>query len=339
MVDDKTLEVLKDDSIAIELRTLLLQHELDTASAQREIENSQFQRIEDARFKRLEFWHNTPLVVALVGVITIAANGAVNWIQSDQSATAAASQTERQFSYDIITSELSKTSDQKERANVLLFLTEVGVLDDLNREALTTISLNSGGAEGATIPPTIGTFVAPSYDVPMPSDVAGQTAAANALLKIAVEELNSDIDEFNRREEIDKYWSVVPSARDLNEGDRTLWSSAFISWAVERAGNPDQIELSAAHHKMWQSALVEKITILPPALPLPGDIAFFARSATGEVARKDGVWTGIAGIVNEVNASSIKMITGNSGEGLRLVDRRLDDPRLVGYVRLDKSSL
>ncbi|WP_332699402.1 hypothetical protein [Devosia sp.] len=338
MTDETALAFIKDEGIPIELKTMLLQDHLATQTARRERIETSEQRREEQRQKRLEFWHNTPLVVALVGVITIAANGAVSWVQSDQTADASALQAQRQFSYETITSELSKTDDQTERANVLLFLTKVGILQGLDLEALASIAQNTAETASVTIPSTIGQFSPPSYDEPIPTNIEGQTEAANILLRIAVEELNNDVDEFNQREAIDKYWSVVPDAGSLDEQSRLLWSAAFLSWAIVGAGNPDGLELSPAHYRMWQSALDKKMTILPPAKPLPGDLAFFARGTTGENARDDGVWLGIAGVVKEVGSDGMVIITGNTNEGLRLVDRRFDDVALVGYVRLGTSA-
>lgn len=334
MAGEDALAFIKDEGIPIELRTILLQDHLAEQAARRERRDSSEQRKLEQQQKRLEFWHNTPLVVALVGVITISANGAVSWLQSDQAADASAIQAQRQFSYETITSELSKTDDQTERANVLLFLTKVGILQGLDSEALADIAQNTAETATVTIPATVGRFVPPSYDEPVPDDVVGQTDAANALLKLAVAELSNDVDEFNQKEAIDKYWAVVPDAHSLDEQTRSLWSAAFLSWAVDAVGNPDGLALSAAHHRMWQSALDNQTAILPPAKPLPGDMAFFTRGGSGQAARDGGLWFGLAGVVKDVTADGLTMIVGNADDGLRLVDRRFDDDQLVGYVRL-----
>ena len=132
-----------------------------------------FDRDKDQRSLQLEerkWYSSTPLVVALTGLITIAANFAVTYLLNRQTASSAVTMEqlrnefsvtleklkgdlqlsydqsahalgikdeEKRFEFEVVRSELSRTEiTQPERASILLFLVRSGVLNDLNKSEL-----------------------------------------------------------------------------------------------------------------------------------------------------------------------------------------------------------
>lgn len=176
-------DFLKDPTLDADAKKALLQGLLEEKKFARE-----------APIERTRFWHNTPLVLALVGTITIAANGIVSYAlasrttsdtvtleqlksqlkDSENRSTAAraveasdadarrnASKDEREFAFRIIERELSKTGNSSERATVLLFLVRAGVLNSLNRNELEKMAesdIRKAGKDPNVvgIPPTLG---------------------------------------------------------------------------------------------------------------------------------------------------------------------------------------
>ena len=65
---------LKDDTLDADLKKVLIEKVFEERNQKREagLKASESQATQSLEKKR--FWHNTPLVVALVGTITIAAN-------------------------------------------------------------------------------------------------------------------------------------------------------------------------------------------------------------------------------------------------------------------------
>src|SRR5215510_12990869 len=81
------LPFLKDENLDPELKKILLQKLLDERAQKVLLSTTQADKQEAADLERKKFWHNTPLVVALVGTITIFANGLVAFLQSQQAAS------------------------------------------------------------------------------------------------------------------------------------------------------------------------------------------------------------------------------------------------------------
>lgn len=176
-------DFLKDPAMDTDTKKLLLQGLLDEKKFARE-----------APMEQKRFWHNTPLMLALVGTITIAANGLVTYVQasraasdtvtleqlksqlkdsegrsaatrtaeaSDAEAKRTATREEREFAFKIVEKELAKTGDSSARATVLLFLVRAGVLNGLNRDELEKMAvaqIERAGKDPSQIgiPPTLG---------------------------------------------------------------------------------------------------------------------------------------------------------------------------------------
>jgi hypothetical protein len=370
-------ELLKDGTLPDAQKQFLLEKLFEERNQRREFALKQAQAQAADALGRKQFWHNTPLVVALVGTITIAANGISGWMLSSQNTENAAhlaaqtnkaterlkeieatlgeqgraadaereaNKDERAFAFKIIEVELAKSSDTKDRARVLLFLVRAGILNSLNRNELEQMALNDLGATEAAnvgIPPTLGSASRPSYDLPVPSAVEGQTPAASRLLEIAIREINEDIDEVSTPETVKKYWSVLPGFGS-DVAPEMPWSGAFIAWLVSESGNPDQLQLSANHWAMWKSCLSAGIAFqAADKAPLPGDLVFFSRSPADTErfrAASGSAIAGLAGVVHEVKDGSITVIAGNTNNGVRLVTYALNDARLVGFARLGGKS-
>jgi hypothetical protein len=80
---------------------------------------------------------------------------------SEEEARRAATKDERAFAFNIIQTELSKSTDQTARAEVLLFLARAGILNSLNRpelEKMAAAQIERAGIRpgDAGIPPTLG---------------------------------------------------------------------------------------------------------------------------------------------------------------------------------------
>jgi hypothetical protein len=171
-------DFLKDSDLSPEHKTLLLQNALEMERDKRKAALAAEGTSEAAKFERLKFWHNTPLVVALVGTLTIAAQFASGYLLSNQTGTLAADQDKREFAYRILETELGKIDPEKadQRANALLFLAKAGVLDGLNvaeLEKIATSPKDANSKDTPRIPSTIGFTNKPNYDLPTPSDFVG----------------------------------------------------------------------------------------------------------------------------------------------------------------------
>ena len=158
-------KLIRDDSISDELRLSLVEkrltHQIEQQRLELETRKSRF---------------STPLAVALTGLITLSGNFIFDALRSEQesqetitleqvkstiSDTLAESESlrvaraaNRSFQYEIMQTELSRSSDAVERAKALLFLTEAGLLDGLEVQKLrnwATGSLASLGIETDTL--------------------------------------------------------------------------------------------------------------------------------------------------------------------------------------------
>ncbi|SFO74232.1 hypothetical protein SAMN05216330_104451 [Bradyrhizobium sp. Ghvi] len=77
---------LKDRDLEPEIKKILLENLLKE-KAQKPLLNEELaERRATLRLEKLKFWHNTPLVVALVGLVTIGANAVVGYFQTRQAA-------------------------------------------------------------------------------------------------------------------------------------------------------------------------------------------------------------------------------------------------------------
>ncbi|WP_162917200.1 DUF2272 domain-containing protein [Dongia deserti] len=349
----EAMTVLKDADLDPELKKLLVEKLFDERNQRR-----------TASLAQKQFWHNTPLVVALVGTITIAANAISGLVLSkdnaentarlkqiesqleEQGKSADASREttkeERAFAYKIIEQELAKSGDMEGRAKVLLFLVRAGVLNSLNREELEKMALNDlktlgKGSESVGIPPTLGTGI-PAYDLMLPDANPTQTKAATRLLSIAVGEINNDVEENASPDTIRKYWSAIPGPLAETIDPAMPWSAVFIAWLLKQAGNPDSIQLAATHFIMWGSSVEKGIAFKSgERAVLPGDLVFLARTPE-DVAKfvdpRGQIPSGTSGVVYSITGTKLSIITGNMANAVRLVERELNDPRIVGFVRI-----
>jgi hypothetical protein len=123
------------------------------------------------------------------------------------------------------------------------------------------------------------------------------------------------------------------------------WTTVFTSYLVRMAGNPHDLSLGALASGLWISALERKLTFVPgERMPALGDLAFF-----GVTPRIDGMqgpsigkmrsgeshsWPALTGVVYAVDGNEIVVISGNVHNMVASVRKRLDDPQLIGFVRL-----
>jgi uncharacterized protein YlzI (FlbEa/FlbD family) len=159
----KDLSFLKDQNLDGEYKKIILQKLLEERSQKRDhtLKTEENRATKDLENKK--FWHNTPLVVTLVGTISIFANGAVAYFQSMRNtsntitlkqveAELAASEKrieakhqdskeEREFAFKIIEQQLATSTDAASRAEVLLFLVRAGILNSLDRVELEKMAL------------------------------------------------------------------------------------------------------------------------------------------------------------------------------------------------------
>jgi hypothetical protein len=186
---------LKDAELEPEFKKVLLEKSFEEKARRALLSEQGSEKRAADRLEWLKFWNNTPLVVALVGLITIFANAVVGYFQSKQAtansvtieqvrslltssetrlksdlqetaanaeAARSATKEEREFAYKIIESELAKSGDTRARATVLLFLVRAGVLNSLKQAELEKMAredLEGAKTPGeAAIPPTLGRF-------------------------------------------------------------------------------------------------------------------------------------------------------------------------------------
>jgi hypothetical protein len=328
------LRFLASDDIAAEHKTILLQAFSERQRDERAAQTAGVKEAEAARLTRLQFWHNTPLVTAAVGVITIAAQFGSAYFLSNQTGALEIEQARTEFSFRVMEAELAKIDPLKadQRAEVLLFLTKVGVLNGLNTVELEKYALNP-----TSIPSTIGQ---PSYDLPRPTDIVGQTRAANLLYQVAVEELNADVDEVASSDRVAKYWAAL-SLSYTGADVEVPWSGAFTGWLIIATGNPDAIDVSPSNVRTFQRGKVLGAALSEEEMPLPGDIVYYVQNPEDIAKAKAGEENlrGTSGVVHEIEGATIRFIAGNTGNGIRIVERPLNDARLLGYLRIGKTSL
>jgi hypothetical protein len=212
-----------------------------------------------------------------------------------------ATKDERAFAFSIIEKELAKSSDMAARAGMLLFLVRSGILNSLNRNEL---EKTNADPSSAGIPKTLGFFRRPNYNLDLPAAIAGQTEAAKLLLKIAIQEINRNVEEHVSFDDVKKYWSAVSDFPIEKVTPDDAWGGAFAAWVIAASGNPDRIVLSADSAKIWRSASDKGITFGPHERSvLGGDLVFIARS-NGKI---------VAGVVYSAEGRRLRYIGGNIG--------------------------
>ncbi len=132
-MEQSRLDILQNAAIPTEVRAALASGfaGLEERGPLAEIETRRL-RLEERRI----FW-NTPVALALGGLITLGAQYVFGSMTADSAARTEASAREMSFQYDILKSALiddDRTND--EVATMLLFLTEIGALSALNEEKL-----------------------------------------------------------------------------------------------------------------------------------------------------------------------------------------------------------
>src|SRR5213075_2928617 len=94
------------------------------------------------------------------------------------------------------------------------FLVRAGILKGLDQVALETIAKADGATETPTIPSTLGQPNIPNYNLVLPLKAADQTDAAYDLLRVAVEEINKDVEETDSVDRVLAYWEAAGMALD-----------------------------------------------------------------------------------------------------------------------------
>jgi hypothetical protein len=193
---------LRDPSLDLDLKKALLASMVEERRAVREEHNKGIETKFTRRLEERRFWHNTPLMLALVGTITIVANGLVSYLLAMRStsdnvtikelderldrqrtqlktelaekvasadAQRNATKDERDFEFRIIERELAKSDDPGRRAEVMLFLVRAKIITTLDREELTKIAeeqyrkATGNKISSVGIPPTLGKPDAPVF--------------------------------------------------------------------------------------------------------------------------------------------------------------------------------
>ena len=174
---------LRDPDLDLDLKKALLASIVEERRALRE----EGHKVAADKLEQRRFWHNTPVVLALVGTITIAANGLVSYLTAmrstsdtvtiselnekldrqrtqlktelaEQEASAEAQRKadaeERGFEFKIVEEQLNQPKSEAERASVLLFLVRAGIfkkLDGPELRAMAEKSLDTLKREGKIV--------------------------------------------------------------------------------------------------------------------------------------------------------------------------------------------
>ena len=290
-------------------------------------------KLSDQKWSR---WMN-PLVLAIFAA-ALAASGNALLAYINGSAQKTLEETKAEASRIL---EVIKTADQDQAVTNLKFLLEAGLItDEARRRSLETFLANRKPGEGPSIPPpgAASSSGHPNYNLPPPADNPAQTRAANRLLRVAVAEINRNVDEETAVERIQQYWR----ATNAQMSDVKMpWSAAFLSWLIREAGNNDGLPMSALNIAIWNDAVGKKLTFAPNEKPvLPGDI-FLQTRVGGGAPSVDDIRAGkidlaptSSGIVYAVAPEKISVISGNTGNAIRLRDLSLSNAGLVGFIRL-----
>lgn len=143
------------------------------------------------------------------------------------------------------------------------------------------------------------------------------------IVEVALEELDRGVVEqprgSNRGPLVDRY---LPSWAQTTPGP--AWCAFFVSWIMRQAlgaiptgrvrGGVHALRKDAQERGLWRP--------VGEYAPAPGDL----------FVQDMGRGTGHTGIVIGYSAELIETVEGNSGDRVRAGLRRLDDPKLLGYV-------
>lgn len=373
-LSNKLSALIKDQEIDIDLKKIIVQQLFDQQKL-KDAQLADFQKFErNLTVERKKFIHSTPLIITLLGGITIFCNLISSYILSRQSSdnstqiailnskiseqtseinakiseqskeSDARRQTlreEREFAFKIIERELAKSDDQISRAKVLLFLVRAGILNSLSRDELEKMALVDLGQpnQDIGIPPTLGGILPPRYNIAPPDPKLSANKTTARIIEIATKELNNNISEDETIDKIMTYWNTIENLDRRTINQNTPWSSAFLAWVMREAGIT-RIKSSAANIVMWNQALEQGLTFFPGSqAPQAGDIALFARGDArrriAEIRTRTNAFVPTAlGIVYSVNGDDFQSIEPNAGNAIRLIPRSTKAQDLVGFIRL-----
>ena len=136
---------------------------------------------------------------------------------------------------------------------------------------------------------------------------------------------------------IDLYNAYEPLAQGYTVKYTDQWCATFVSAAAITAELTDIIPTECGCQR--QIGLFEQLDCWEEKddyVPLPGDIIFYATTASGIGDCTD--WSDHVGIVVGTNGNRIKVIEGNNGEAVRYRYLYTTDPTIRGYGLPDYAS-
>jgi len=115
-----------------------LSDELKIALISQEFEKEKFASVQ--QLERRKWAHSTPIAVAFAGAVSLVISFAFDTFKADQSSRISAEQAALEFQYRILSDELKTERTSEERAQVLLFLANAGLLADLDVDYLIRVA-------------------------------------------------------------------------------------------------------------------------------------------------------------------------------------------------------
>lgn len=175
----------------------------------------------------------------------------------------------------------------------------------------------------------------PHYDLQMPPIGAGGTAAGREALRVALNELNRSVHEEFEYARVGEYWNSLGMKLDGRD-KHAAWSGAFIAYVLSESGFDSTFPRSAANLTYWHEGVRRGWDFkASEGAPKPGGLAFFLRQGFDFGAVQQGGFVpSSAGFVYMSRPGEVDLILGNAGNAVRLVTRSLQDPKLLGFVRL-----
>lgn len=295
--------------------------------------------------KRPPLW-TTPAGLAILGGLLTLVTGIITNFVQNQNAQAAKRQ---ELQSALIQKAIERAPDHQAAALNLRFLWQAGLIPDYAKIPEFLAQTEVYESQEVILPSkqTFGTSgiefheEMPRYSLSVPDLQGAKTA--QRILKIAVGEINQNIHENVSPQAVTKYWAGLGFGDDAVE-QNLPWSAAFISWVLKEAGDPGGLKKSARGMDLWKSAVEKGLTFqLSEKKPQPGDLVFFCRdgNVTPDVRAGQAVVSTHPGIVYEVNNTELTVISGNSGNAVRLRAYPLmelgTDPRLIGFIRLPET--
>jgi hypothetical protein len=191
----------------------------------------------------------------------------------------------------------------------------------------------------ARLPAVLPTFVCPT-----PAELAASAKkmptlpglarpSARTLLEAAVGEMNKGVHEICNREPILGYMKTV---NFVDPEIKAAWSAIFTSWLISKTGNQKQIDLSARHQVVWESArsVGAGFDLGANQQVQVGDIIVARRvMPNGRPFEGPGGWLGRSGVVYSVGEGTITFISGNIRNGVGFSTIGINDPNIVGVIR------